>query len=67
MRLSPCTVVPLDTRLALDAAEVAQQHKLATADAIIYATALAHGAEVVTCDAHFNGLPDVILFGKKAK
>ena len=59
-----CVVVPLDTRLALEAAEVARQHGLATADAIIYATALAAGAELVTCDAHFTGFPGVILFPK---
>jgi predicted nucleic acid-binding protein len=28
------------------------QHKLATADAIIYATARAHGADVLTRDRH---------------
>jgi predicted nucleic acid-binding protein len=57
-----CLVVPLDTRLALEAADVAREHRLATADAIVYATALAAGAELVTCDAHFAGLPGVILF-----
>lgn len=59
-----CVVVPLDTRLALMAAEIARQHKLATADAIIYATAFLHGATLVTCDAHFRGLSDVILLAK---
>jgi predicted nucleic acid-binding protein len=62
-----CVVVPLDTRLALEAADVAREHGLATADAIIYASALAAGAELVTCDAHFTGLPDVILFPKVAR
>src|SRR5919112_6352603 len=38
-----CLVVALDTTLALSAAEVSGHHKLATADAIIYATAVAHG------------------------
>lgn len=61
-----CNVVPLDTRLALDAAEVARRHGLATADAIIYATARAAGAELVTCDAHFTGLSGVILLPKVA-
>ena len=59
-----CVVVPLDTRLALEAADVAREHGLATADAIIYASARAAGAELVTCDAHFTGLPGVILFPK---
>lgn len=56
-----CVVTPLDTRLALEAADITHQHKLATADAIIYATARAYDAELVTCDAHFKGLPGVIL------
>lgn len=59
-----CVVVPLDTRLAVDAAGLARQHRLATADAIICATALATGAELVTCDAHFSGIPGVILLAK---
>ena len=61
---SNCLVVPLDTRLALRAADVARQHRLATADAIVYATALETGAQLVTCDAHFNGLADVLYFDK---
>ena len=59
-----CVVVPLDTRLALEAADVARAHGLATADAIIYASAQASGAELVTCDAHFTGLPGVMLFSR---
>jgi len=59
-----CAVVPLDTRLALAAAEVSGRENLATADAIIYATAQAHGADVLTCDAHFEGLPGVTLILK---
>jgi len=62
-----CVVVPLDTRLAVEAAEVARHHGLATADAIIYATALAAGAELVTCDAHFASFPGVILLPKAAR
>ena len=57
-----CVVVPLDTHLALLAAELGRQHKLATADAIVYATAQAHGAELLTCDAHFAKLPSVLYF-----
>ena len=39
---------------ALEAARVCAAHKLATADAIIYATARNNNAELLTCDAHFN-------------
>jgi predicted nucleic acid-binding protein len=59
-----CNVVPLDTEIALAAAEACRTHKLATADAIIFATARAHGATVLTCDAHFGGLPDIMLIEK---
>jgi predicted nucleic acid-binding protein len=61
-----CIVVPLDTPIALLAAELHRQHKLATADAIVYATAQVRGAELLTCDAHFAGLPGVLLFRKTA-
>ena len=59
-----CVVVDLDTRLALNAAELATRHKLAMADAIVYATALVHDADVLTCDAHFEGLARVVLLAK---
>ena len=61
-----CIVVPLDTPLALLAAGLHRQHKLATADAIVYATAQARGAELLTCDAHFDKLPAVAYFRKPA-
>jgi predicted nucleic acid-binding protein len=54
-----CNVVELDTPIALSAAEFCARCKLATADAVIYATALANGAELLTCDRHFQGLSGV--------
>ncbi|HEY2620791.1 MAG TPA: type II toxin-antitoxin system VapC family toxin [Acetobacteraceae bacterium] len=54
-----CVVADLDAATALSAAELCARHKLATADAIVYATALAHGADVLTCDRHFENLPGV--------
>ena len=59
-----CIVVALDTKIALRAAELHRQYKLATADAIVYATALVQGADLLTCDAYFNDLPNVIFIGK---
>ena len=59
-----CTVIPLDTDIALAAAEACSAHNLATADAIIFATARAQGAALLTCDAHFDGLPGVTLIEK---
>ena len=60
-------VAPLDTRLAVQAAEIARNHGLAMADAIIYATAVAAGADLLTCDAHFAKLPRVIYVAKGAQ
>ena len=59
-----CVVVPLDTTIALLAAVLHREYKLATADAIVYATARHQGAELLTCDGHFEGLPEVTLFAK---
>ena len=59
-----CQVVPLDTEIALAAAEACRTHRLATADAVIFATAQAHGAELLTCEAHFEGLPSVLYIPK---
>ena len=58
------TIIPFDTSLALLAAEVAREFKLATADAIIYATARQHDATLITSDAHFANLPQVKYFQK---
>lgn len=57
-----CVVVPLDTTTALLAADLHREHKLATADAIVYATARQQGIDLLTCDKHFEGLPGVTLF-----
>ena len=57
-------VVPLDTSLALLAADIGREHKLAMADAIIYATARQYHATLVTSDAHFESLPQVVFYPK---
>jgi predicted nucleic acid-binding protein len=61
-----CVVAPLNTRIALLAADLHRQHKLATADAVVYATAREFGAELLTCDTHFENLPGVILVRKSS-
>ena len=61
-----CIVVPLDTTIALLAADLHREYKLATADAIVYATARHRQAALLTCDAHFEKLPDVVFFPKAA-
>lgn len=59
-----CFVAMLDTKIALAAAELRGRRKLATADAIVYATALEHDADLLTCDAHFEGLQGAIFIAK---
>ncbi len=61
-----CIVTPLDTAAALRAAEVAKAHSLAMADAIIYAAAIDAGGDLLTCDAHFAKLPNVVYFDRSA-
>jgi predicted nucleic acid-binding protein len=59
-------VIPLDTLIALLAAQLHKDHKLVTAYAIVYATALNKGAQLLTCDAHFGHLPHVVDWSKKS-
>lgn len=58
-------IVPLSTDIALMAADLSLLHKLAFADAVIYASARKHKAELMTSDDHFEGLPGVTYFPKK--
>ncbi len=57
-------VIPLDAAMARRGAIIARTHHLAMADAIIYATARFHDAELWTQDAHFKDLPGVRYFPK---
>jgi predicted nucleic acid-binding protein len=59
-----CNVANLTTAIALSAADISARHKLSTADAIIYATALAYQADLLTCDRHFENLPETIFISK---
>jgi predicted nucleic acid-binding protein len=59
-----CVVAVLDTKIALQAADLHRQYKITTADAVVYATTLAHEADLLTCDARFEGLPNVIFIRK---
>lgn len=51
----------LSAELAAQAAMISLEYQLPMADAIIYATAQAHRAQLVTSDAHFVNLPGVTL------
>ena len=54
-------VVELDSNLAIAAAQISIRHKLAMADAIIYATMESVGAQLITRDPDFRDLPGVIV------
>ena len=60
-------LVPLSETIALDAAEISLSHGLAMADSIIYATARAKQAELVTGDADLRGLPGVTYLAKRRR
>lgn len=59
-------VVDVDEAVAIYAAKLSLEKKLPMADALIYATAVLHGATVYTLDAHFEGLAQVRYFAKAA-
>jgi toxin FitB len=57
-------VVAFDERLALLAARISLERRLAMADAIIYATALGSEAHLLTVDGHFKGLAVATVIGQ---
>ena len=57
--------IGLDRNIAIDAAQISREMKLAMADSIILATARAHNATLWTQDAHFKGLEGVKYIEKK--
>ncbi len=61
-----CLIADLDTAIALSAADLCSRRKLATADAIVYATAMAYGADLLTCDQHFKDMDRVLYVPKFA-
>ena len=53
------TVIALDSRLSVFAAQISQKHKLPMADSIIYATAIQYSAVLWTSDKHFKEMHGV--------
>ncbi|MFM8365006.1 MAG: type II toxin-antitoxin system VapC family toxin [Verrucomicrobiota bacterium] len=56
--------VAVDAAVADEASHLAAKHKMAMADALIYAVARARDAELWTQDSHFKNLPGVRFFKK---
>ena len=59
LALREAVIVQTGERIAFLAADLSKMYTLHALDALIYATALEHDAELVTCDAHFKDLPQV--------
>lgn len=60
-------VVPIDQEIALTAADLSLEHRLAMADALVLATALKFQAELVTSDRDFERVGGVTYLPKHSK
>lgn len=58
-------IIELDRKIAIDAAQISLDIKLAMADSIILATARESDATLWTQDAHFSGMEGVKYIEKK--
>lgn len=58
-------IIELDRQLAINAAQISNDLKLAMADSLILATARAHNATLWTQDEHFKGLDGVNYIEQK--
>jgi len=58
-QLSATQIISLTDSLALLAADISLKYGLAMADAIVYATAQDHKAQLITSDADLKDLPSV--------
>jgi len=59
--LSRCFLIPVDEEIAVLGAKLRQQRDWGLSDALIYATAIREGAQVMTGDNHFKGLKETIF------
>ena len=61
------TILDLDRQIAIHAAQISNELKLAMADSIILATARAYEATLWTQDEHFEGIEGIKYKPKKPK
>ena len=61
------TIVDLDRQIAVDAAQISNELKLAMADSIILATTRAHNATLWTQDEHFKDIEGVKYIEKRLR
>ena len=57
-------IIPLTETIALTAADISLSHRLAMADAVIYATSLTEKANLLTSDFNLGTLPGVTYLKK---
>lgn len=60
------SIAPVTAKIAMEAATLGAKHKLAMADALIYATALTHQTTLWTQDDDFKDLPHVRYYPKSS-
>src|SRR5438309_3684285 len=58
-----CFLIPLDMKIAVDAAKTKKKTKLGLADSIVLATARNENATIVTGDPDFRGMNNVFYIG----
>jgi predicted nucleic acid-binding protein len=63
-QLTRTAITAVDQTTALTAADLSLAHRLAMADALVYATGRIHDAVVMTSDADFEGLDGVRYLAK---
>jgi len=66
-QMEKTTVAPLSESIAYHAADLALEHRLAMADAMVYATADIYKARLITSDVDFKNLPHVTYLGADEK
>jgi toxin FitB len=59
-------VVDITKEIAVSAADLSLEHKLAMADSMMLAVAQAYDAELLTTDSDFEGIANVSVFSKKS-
>ncbi len=62
--ISRCYLIPVDEEIAINGARLRHGRDWGLVDALIYATAIQEGAEVLTGDPHFKELDNVIFLGR---
>ncbi len=66
-QMEKTVLAPLSESIAYHAADLALEHKLAMADAIVYATADVYKAKLITSDSDFKRLPQVTYINTEEK